>query len=158
MNSRIFQPTFSTVSSGLGWIARWMLILLLATDLIGSPFHAHHHDGSSAGYASHTSHLSDYAADRANDWGQRVQHVDTDEPGVNGGHSLSALRGASVQVANPEVWVELHGVVPLVAFAGLLLQPEAEALVRWRPGRERVPIPLFRTVPPDGRAPPSLHG
>lgn len=153
MTPRTLQLTLSTASSGLMWLARWMLVLLLAADLIGSPFHAHHHDGGPQGYASHT---MDHAAHDTGDWDHDAQHADSDEPGGIGGHSLSALRGAPVQPAHPETWVELHGVVPLVAFAALLTQPDAEVDVVWRPGRDRVPIPSFRTVPPDGRAPPSL--
>lgn len=153
---RAFPLTCSAASSGLMWAARWMLVLLLATDLIGSPFHAHHHDGGPDNYLSHTSQALDDAADETADLAASALHVDSSDA-VKGGHSMSALRGTSVQVANSESCIEQQAVVPLFVFAGLFSQPVLEVFPGWRPGAERVPIPSFRTVPPDSRAPPLLQ-
>ena len=140
-------------------LVRWLLVLVIAVDLISSPFHAHHHDSGPEGYSSHAGQL-DVGHSSFEQTAQDEDlslHVDSDNADHRGGHSMSALQGAPIQLASPESAPKLLALVPLFVFVGLLAQPVAEALVRWRPGRERVPIPLFRTVPPDGRAPPSLH-
>lgn len=157
MSRRTFQLVALTAPFGLMSVARWMLVLMLAIDLIGSPFHAHHHDGGVNGLSTQTAHFDgDHAIDRLDVNPERTLHVDGDES-AHFNHSLIALRGASVKLASLKFPTELPALVPMFAFTGLSTQPTAEALVRWRPGRERAPVPLFRTIPPDGRAPPSLH-
>lgn len=141
-------------------LLRWLLVLVVAVDLISSPFHAHHHESGPEGYSNHAGQLDvGHSAfeQAAQDDGLSL-HADSDNADHGGGHSMSALQGAPIQLASPASVPKLLALVPLFVLFGLITQPVAEALVRWRPGRERVPIPLFRTVPPDGRAPPSLHG
>lgn len=149
MSARTFQLPKSSASAKVGvmLLVRWLLVLVIAVDLISSPFHAHHHDSGPEGYSSHTGPLD-------------VGHsppVDADDADHRGGHSISALQGTPIQLDSPDSAPKLLPLAPLFVVLGRIMQPVAEALVRWRPDRERVPIPLFRTVPPDGRAPPLLH-
>ncbi|MGJ7583041.1 hypothetical protein ACSFA3_23015 [Variovorax sp. RHLX14] len=141
-------------------LVRWLLVLVIAVDLISSPFHAHHHESGPEAYSSHAGQLdvghSSFEQVAQDD--DHSLHVDSDNADHGGGHSMSALQGTPIQLATPDSAPKFLALVPLFVLFGLITQPVAEALVRWRPGRERVPIPLFRTVPPDGRAPPSLHG
>lgn len=157
MSRRIFQLVVSTAPFGLMSVARWMLVLMLAIDLIGSPFHAHQHDGGVDGLSIQTTHIaSDHAFDLLDGDLEKVLHVEAADA-AHFSHSLIALRGASVELASLKFPTELPALVPMFAFTDIVTQPTAAALVRWRSGREQVPIPLFRTIPPDGRAPPSLH-
>jgi hypothetical protein len=158
---RTFQPSkpSAPAKAGVMLLVRWLLVLIIAVDLISSPFHAHHHESGPEGYSSHAGQLdvghSSFEQAAQND--ELSLHVDAGDADHGGGHSMSALQGAPIQLASPDSAPKLLALVPLFVFFGLITQPVAEALVRWHPGRERVPIPLFRTVPPDGRAPPSLH-
>ncbi|MGJ7568870.1 hypothetical protein ACSFBM_33810 [Variovorax sp. GB1R11] len=161
MTARAFQLSESVApaKAGVMMVVRWLLVLVIAVDLISSPFHAHHHESGPEGYSSHAAQLdvghSSFEQVAQDD--DHALHVDSDNADHGGGHSMSALQGTPIQLANPDSAPKLLALVPLFVLFGLITQPVAEALVRWHPGRERVPIPLFRTVPPDGRAPPSLH-
>ncbi|MGJ7538498.1 MULTISPECIES: hypothetical protein [unclassified Variovorax] len=163
MTARAFQLSepAAPAKAGVMLLMRWLLVLVIAVDLISSPFHAHHHESGPEGYSSHASQLDagHSSFEQAAQDDDHLLHVDSDNADADhrGGHSMSALQGTPIQLASPDSAPKFLALVPLFVFVGLLTQPMAEALVRWRPGRERVPIPLFRTVPPDGRAPPSLH-
>ncbi len=161
MSANIAQlsRSIAPAKAGVMLLVRWLLVLVIAVDLISSPFHAHHHESGPEGYSSHAGQLdvghSSFEQVAQDD--DHSLHVDSDNTDHGGGHSMSALQGTPIQLASPDSAPKLLALVPLFVFFGLVTQPVAEALVRWRPDRERVPIPLFRTVPPDGRAPPSLH-
>ncbi|MGJ7524898.1 hypothetical protein [Variovorax sp. GB1P17] len=161
MNAHAIQlpEPVAPLKAGLMSLMRWLLVLVIAVDLISSPFHAHHHESGPEGYSSHASQpdVGHSSFEQAAPDDDLSLHADSDNADHGGGHSMSALQGAPIQLASPDSAPKLLALVPLFVLFGLLTQPVAEALVRWRPGRERVPIPLFRTVPPDGRAPPSLH-
>lgn len=141
-------------------LVRWLLVLVIAVDLISSPFHAHHHEIGPEGYASHVGHLDvgHSSFEQAVQEDEISLHGDPDDTDHIGGHSMSALQSAPLQPASPESTPKFLAIAPLFVLIGLLVQPVAEALVPWRSSRERPSIPPFRTVPPDGRAPPSLHG
>lgn len=148
-----------SAKAGVMLLVRWLLVLCIAVDLISSPFHAHHHEGVPEGYSGHAGQLDvDHPS-----FAQVVEgdafspHVDADNADHRGGHSLSALQGTPIQLVSADSTPKLSALVPLFVLFGLVTQPIAEALAHWRPGRERTPIALFRTVPPAGRAPPSLH-
>ena len=162
MSAHAFQLSTSVTPAKVGvmLLVRWLLVLVIAVDLISSPFHAHHHESGPEGYSSHAGQLDagHSSFEQAPQADELSLHVDSDDADHGGGHSLSALQGAPIQLASPDSAPKLLALVPLFVLFGLITQPVAEALARWRPGRERVPIPLFRTVPPDGRAPPQLHG
>lgn len=130
---------------------------MLAVDLIGSPFHAHHHDGGVDGLPTQATHIaSDHAFDRLDGDLENDLHAEVAEA-AHFRHSLTALRGASVGLASLKLPTELASLVPVFALTDVATQPNTEALVRWRSDRKRAPVPSFRTIPPDGRAPPSLH-
>lgn len=157
MRPSTLKRAHSTAAFGVVSVVRWVLVLMLAIDLIGSPFHAHHHDGGVDGVSTQIAHFhGDHAIDALDVNPEPTLHVDGDET-THFTHSLSALRGVPVELANLKFPDELPTLAPMLVFTALLTQPTAVALVRWRSGREQVPVPLFRTIPPDGRAPPLLH-
>ena len=124
-----------------------MLTLLVAFDLIGSPFHAHRHDLGADGHGPHAVHAADTSV------GGEPLHVEADE-GAAFGHSLTMLLPAEPQLGK---WRPiLHTVVHALALAG---SPQSSMLARaaWDASPDRVPIPPYPHLRPDGRAPPSLH-
>lgn len=141
-----------------GRAGRWLLVLLLLLlvfDLISSPFHAHHHAGSPEGYASHLANDSHFASAAVTEHENDSLHSEGADH--RGGHGASAVQSASIQLFKSEFVAKAFALIPLFVFLGMLTQPNAERVVRWRPGRNSVAIALFRALPPCGRAPPSLH-
>lgn len=131
----------------------WLLVAVLAVDLVTSPLHAHRHDGewsAGAGLVASAEHPSDlFGADSVG----VLSHVDRDEgPGIS--HSISALRSPTeVMVgAQPsdEPAAAAHGFVPAPWSPG-----RAAAWV-WPPDGHRAGAGAFKSLPPHGRAPP-LH-
>ncbi|MGJ7582765.1 hypothetical protein ACSFA3_21550 [Variovorax sp. RHLX14] len=156
MNFRPIRPF--AAAAPLDWkaLVQWLFVVLVVFDLVSSPFHQHHHDGGVDSYSTH--------ADQHDQNRMAVSDVDEDDHDSNaeagaelkahGGHSLSAIRGISAEVGPSTSSMEPQFLGPLFVFVSLLTLPVAQALVPWRLDRSRPPIPLFRTVPPDGRAPP----
>lgn len=151
--------SIAPAKAGVMLLVRWLLVLVIAVDLISSPFHAHHHESGPEGYSSHAGQLDvgHSSFEQSSQADELSLHVDSDDADHGGGHSMSALQSTPIQLVSSDSAPKLLALVPVFVLFGLITQPVAEALARWHPGRERVPIPLFRTVPPDGRAPPSLH-
>ena len=154
---RLFERIFA-VGVSARRIVHWVLVVVIALNMVSSPFHAHHHDGGPDGYGTTADHLDMDEADSgvASTFSEPLTHK-TAADNAHVGHSVSALRGAEVKVAKMETRMEAGLPVSILAFTMLLDPPVAEGLTGWLPARERVPIPSFRTVPPDGRAPPTLH-
>ena len=160
MNSQQFRFFARIFAVGIDArrLAHWMLIGVIALTMVSSPFHAHHHEGGPGGYGTNVDQLSIDEADAD-------LERESNEPSIlkavvdnaHVGHSVSALRGAAAKVAQVVSVMDARLLVSILAFVVLLDPPVADRLTGWHPGRERVPIPLFRTVPPDGRAPPTLH-
>ena len=154
---RLFER-LSAVGMSARRLVHWVLVVVIALNMVSSPFHAHHHDGGPDGYGTTADHL-----DR-DEVGSELEPAST-EPlthktaadSAHVGHSVSALRAAEVKVAKVKTGMAAGLPVSILAFAVLLNPPVAEGLPGWHPARERIPIPSFRTVPPDGRAPPTLH-
>lgn len=150
--------SLSALQSGVRLCLRWMFVLIVALDLISSPWHAHRHEGAPESVASHADQIdsSVAAVDHHAEEGDSLTHVDRDKP-LKIGHSITGLRGASVQVTafdSVAEWVLLPSTSILL---GLLASPEAEVSLAWSSERKRPRIPSFRALPPDGRAPPYLH-
>ena len=128
---------------------RWLLTLLLAFDLIGSPLHAHHHDLGVDGAGWHALHADD-AAD-----GLATAHVD-DDPALaqSSGHSLRALLTVGPQVGPwlPILQSVVYGLDPAGGAPSRVLAGTA-----WNAAPDRIPIPHDLHLRPDGRAPPLLH-
>lgn len=150
-------------------LLHWMLVLVLAMDLVSSPWHAHHHDGGPDGTVAHAAQVDD-GHDFVHGHGHGHGDYDGDGDGDGGvalhltadhfahvSHSVLALRTSPIQLASPQLQENPQDLDrPYWLFVGLT-PPLVEASDRWQPGRVREPIPLFRVLPPVGRAPPTLH-
>lgn len=127
------------------WL-NWLLVLVLALDLVGSPLHAHAHGESVTvgGVASESLHHFEQAP---------TVHVETRHD-TGPSHSIAALRTQSTSIA--QATIEAPAELPWqTAKSGGVPQLQATAT----PPQERL-APLasvYRSLPPDGRAPP-LHG
>ena len=126
------------------WFARWLLVLVLACDLLSAPFHPHHHDGVEGQLEFSAAHAS---FDDGN------AHADSDEHSPFS-HSATALRtdpsrlGQLPAVDGADVPVALVSVVELLA---ALDEPPP---THWRPDRSVPDFRSHRSLPPAGRAPP----
>ncbi|WP_295643186.1 hypothetical protein [uncultured Methylibium sp.] len=131
----------------------WLLVAVLAVDLVTSPLHAHRHDGewsAGAGLVASAEHPSDlFGADSVG----VPTHADPDEgPGIS--HSISALRSPTDVMVDAQPSDEsapaAHWFVPDQSSPG-----HAVAWV-WPPDGHRAGADAFKSLPPHGRAPP-LH-
>ena len=146
------------MGGGARRLVHWLLVVVIALNMVSSPFHAHHHEGGPDGYGTTVDHFDiDEAASELELMSTEPLIHKTAADNAHVGHSVSALRGIEVKVAKVKTGVDAGLLVSILAFAVLLDPPVAGGLVGWHPARERIPIPSFRTVPPDGRAPPTLH-
>lgn len=158
MNTSHIRNSASTVSFGWIRLVQCIFVLLLAFDLVGSPFHQHHHEGSTDSYLVHVDQHQGRYADPDNFAG--LDHglsVNSDADGeASGIHSLAAIRSASIKLdsSGPSVAPQFLG--RLFLLRSLLAPPIGDPVLQWCFDRSRPPIPLFRTVPPNGRAPPAL--
>lgn len=142
--SHLSRPT--RAGSACAWLGRWLLVLVLAVDLIGAPLHAHAHDSGVDGHA----------------W---APHVDA--PGWDSVHAEDAddallLRHATLtmraSIAAPDLGAvdDAASVVPAwwPPFDGALaVAPTVVTSARWA-ARPPPPWPVHRSLPPAGRAPP----
>lgn len=131
----------------------WLLVAVLAVDLVTSPLHAHRHDGEwSVGgtLVASVNHPSDLLGPAGVDI---LEHIDDHEaPGVS--HSISALRSAAEVIAGDPASDE-----PSAPANGLIAAPWSPGpapAVAWPPDRHRAGSSAFKSLPPHGRAPP-LH-
>lgn len=157
MSRRFSQLNLLAASRGLMLLVRWMLVLVLAADLIGSPFHAHHHDGGPDGYSMQVTHLvADHDADLGHHGADSLLDLHGEDD-ARFGHALSAHRESSARLPDLGISAGPQWLASLFVFTALLTPHPAEIRVGWQSDGERVHPPSFRTVPPHGRAPPALH-
>ncbi|MDE2093886.1 MAG: hypothetical protein KGL99_14830 [Burkholderiales bacterium] len=127
-------------------LVRWLLVLLLVVDQIGSPLHHHRHDagfdGSSIGAAHQVASGSDFS---------RVAG-DPCEPGVF--HAITAIRFEARLAVAAAPDGHHAGLAPACAAPVLADRLVAASEVVWRPEPAAAPHPLYRSLPPDTRAPP----
>lgn len=127
-------------------LLNWLLVAVLALDLAGSPLHAHVHDGgfSSGATAWASAGHHDEAAEA---------HLGHDD-GAAFSHSITALRGHVVDLPDAPPDAALNSATPWPVSD----IPANSVAVRlpWPPDRHRAGASAFRSLPPDGRAPP-LH-
>lgn len=131
----------------------WLLVAVLAVDLVTAPLHTHRHHGEwSAGTslvvsAEHPGHLSG----PAHVGGQA--HVDHGTaPGIS--HSITALRSAVELTAGAPPSDQPTAAAPW--FVPALGPPAGPTAFVWPPDRQRAEPAAFKSLPPHGRAPP-LH-
>lgn len=135
-------------------VLSWLLVAVLAVDLVTSPLHAHRHDGEwSVGgtLSASTDHPGDVLG---TDHDCVPAHIDDHEAtGIS--HSISALRSAATSTAAEPASDE-----PLATFSAWFIpapwSPGPAAAVVWPPDRQRAGSSVFKCLPPHGRAPP-LH-
>lgn len=145
---RCSPPSHPTRSgSACAWLARWLLVLLLAVDLIGAPLHAHAHDSGVDGHAW-APHVD------APGWAA-VPADDTDDP-LQLRHATLTLT-ASIDAPYMDPGDGTAGLVlgwwPPFGAAGAF----APAIDAAQPGASwppPPPRPEYRSRPPAGRAPP----
>lgn len=144
MSAALHLPAQTDRKVGRALLVRWLLVLLLAFDLIGSPLHAHHHDLGADGLASHAMQSAGGAG------GVEPAHLEADDAHAFG-HSLAALRPAKRQIGAWQAAVQVAAVAPHIA--GRVATPESVPL-GWRIPIERIPISTDLRLHPEGRAPP----
>ncbi|MBW0170224.1 MAG: hypothetical protein KXJ61_08340 [Hydrogenophaga sp.] len=128
----------------------WLLVAVLAVDLITSPLHAHRHDGDwavgarLAASAEHPSEL--FGADSVG----VSTHVDRDD-GPSISHSITALRG-SIEVMIGAEPLDEHATGHW--FVSAPRSSSRAAAWVWPPDGHRAGAGAFKSLPPHGRAPP----
>jgi len=133
-------------------VLSWLLVAVLAVDLIASPLHDHRHDGEwSIGGA-----LSASAVHRGELHRQDKVHAATpaDHDAPEFSHAISALRG-QVQATADLPSSDEATTTPFWSVTAQRPRADAAAAI-WPPDRHRAGSSAFRSLPPDGRAPP-LH-
>lgn len=127
----------ASVASGTLWLARCLLVLLLVCDQLGSPLHVHRHDSGVDALWSHSR-------------GER--HVEDGDVGLSLSHAVMAVRSQAERQfgAAADLDRSLH-----VVTAGLAAMPVSPRAVRLPPGISRTVLAHgYRSLPPEGRAPP----
>lgn len=152
---------FPLLTTSLGWtrLIQCIFVLLLALDLVGSPFHQHHHEGSTDSYLVHVDQHQGRYADSDNFAGlDYALSVSSDAEGADSGnHSLATIRSGSIKLDASRSSVAPQFLGSLFLLVSLAASPIATPVLQWCFDRSRPPVPLFRTVPPNGRAPPALN-
>ncbi|OYW21364.1 MAG: hypothetical protein B7Z52_00995 [Burkholderiales bacterium 12-64-5] len=118
-NTAQLSRSIAPAKARLMLLVRWLLVLVIAMDLISSPFHAHHHESGPEGYSSHAGQLDagHSSFEQAPQADELSLHVDSDDADHGGGHSLSALphhaaRGRSARALAPWSRAGAHPAVP----------------------------------------------
>ena len=124
----------------------WLLVAVLALDLVGSPLHAHLHHGQFSSAATAWA-----SVDRHD--GTAEAHGDHDD-GAAFSHSITALRGHVTDLPDAPTGGTLDSATSWPV-SDIPANSDAVRLP-WPPDRHRAGSSAFRSLPPDGRAPP-LH-
>lgn len=144
---RRFLPTRPTRSGSVSaWLGRWLLVLVLAIDLIGAPLHAHAHDSGVDGHA----------------WAPHVDAPGWDAPHLEDADDALMLRHATLtlpaSIDAPDMGAADGGLDLALAWwppfdTAWALEPALDPSERWAvwPPPRR---PEHRSLPPAGRAPP----
>ena len=128
------------------WLARWVLVLALAFDLLSAPLHQHHHEGAGGPLEFTTVHalLEGAQAHTVSDEHPMTVHATIAIP-----VDLSRLG----QLAPPD-YADVP--VALVSLTQLLSAVDEPPPEDWQPDRSHPDFRSHRSLPPAGRAPP-LH-
>ena len=133
-------------ASGPRWFARWLLVLVVACDLLSTPFHKHRHDDVDAQLGFAMAHVSHDAGD--------LHAEEVDQPLAS--HSAMAIRIDPSRLGKLPATDYPDAQVALVSVAQLLATVDGLPSEHWRPDRSRPCFRSHRSLPPAGRAPP-LH-
>ena len=133
-------------ASGAWWLVRWLLVMVVALDLLSAPFHSHHHVGIEGQLEFGAAHASFDDGDA---------HVDSDEHSPVS-HSATALRTETSRLGRLPDLDEADLPVALISVAQLLSALDEPAPTHSRPDRTVPDFRCHRSLPPAGRAPP-LH-
>lgn len=125
------------------WIAKWLMVLVLAWDQISSPLHQHHHDSGIDG--SWIGAVHDGA-------GADALHVDDGDTLALFAHATMAVQPQAL-FGQPSAASE--PVALFFAFAEVFDSEQAREPHVW-PTYVAPAFPSVRSLPPGGRAPP-LH-
>ena len=143
---RQIPPQMSRSSVSLArvlWIAKWLLVFVLAWDQIASPLHQHHHDSGIDG--SWISAMDDGAS-------VEVFHLDDGDDLLLFAHATMAVQ---LQATLSKLSSASEPFALFFAFAEVFDSGQVRDQNVWP--TYLVPIyPSFRSLPPGGRAPP-LH-
>jgi hypothetical protein len=143
------QRPFVSIAAARGvWLLRWLLVLLIAFDQVGSPLHRHHHDsGVDAAHwvpgAAGASSVGLHILRERDDPGRTIFHANT---AVRSEARL--LLGSGPEAADTERLVALIWPEPRLALAALHAPLAAPA--------DTAPPPpaSWHELLPEGRAPP----
>jgi hypothetical protein len=134
------------IGSAAGWAARWLLVLVLAVDLIGSPLHGHVHD---SGIDSHAWSVHVDAT------GWEPAHAEEPDTLVQLRHATLTVRAAA---EDTDLSPEVSPVTTLVTWWPSFSLPADVSPVEergpWRAAQPPPDYPDHRSLPPAGRAPP----
>lgn len=138
------QPTVSMTA----WFMRWLVLVVMALDLISAPLHAHAHDMGPDQFLAH-SHADDGGHDDPLDIATHAEAMDHAM-----GHSSAAIRSAEREpVSTPSLAIIVSHVAALQAREPAVSAADAP----WHAAADHIPIPSRCTLRPEGRAPPVLH-
>lgn len=142
--------------SGAWWIVRWLLVLVLAFDLLSAPFHHHRHDGVEGQLEVATAHAHAHAHGRASvDDG--ATHAEGEEHPLLS-HAAMAIRidpSRLGQIAAADGTDDrADAPVALVAVVQHLAAFDEPPPTRFRSDQSRPDFLSHRSLPPAGRAPP----
>ena len=144
-------PTARRASRGVVqrvWLLRWLLVLLLAWDQIGSPLHKHHHESAIDAHAL-TAHAASHVPNAVN--------ADDADGDLDFAHAVMAVRlqFEARLVAAAFVAAESgHSPVPVQSLAARAAASLAGPRPLLRPDKVTPAYTSHRSLPPAGRAPP----
>lgn len=143
------HPAFAPAPvSRTAWALRWLVLLVVALDMLTSPLHAHAHDLGPSMLLD-LAHLESHCD---GDAARGVSHAEAPLHGM-AAHSVATLKAAEQErLAGPSLSAIVAGVRAL-----LPAEPAVGSYIEWPAAADHLPIPALCPLRPEGRAPPSLH-
>jgi hypothetical protein len=133
---------------------KWVLVLLMVVDQVGSPMHQHRHD---SGFD--VAYLGAFGGSHHSQGESGATHADERVYDDTYAHSTLAIRQATAsQLSVPPTdddhvsWILISTVLAFLALASVNDKSLLRPFARWRAPCKTI----YRSLPPAGRAPP-LH-